>query len=107
MNDTGKAILDENTINFSGNDHYLLFRAIRFPTFLNPYSLVSESFAQTELRKLSRAKGSPTRIYPASTKDGLEHRSFTLMVPGQKIFGGSGYIVEKNDISHQKFFRLY
>lgn len=55
-------------ITLSKPGHYLIFRALRFPTLMNPYSLADESFAQTELRKISREEGNPTRIYESSKK---------------------------------------
>ncbi len=91
-------------IKFSEPGNYLIFRAIRFPVLMNPYSLSDESFAQTELRKISRQKGKPTRIYKKSNKDGNIKRSGTLVVPFQHLFGSVGYALTKKDLNNTHHF---
>lgn len=96
--------IEDNITKFSTPDNYLFFRVLRFPNFLNPYSLTSETFAQSELRKITRQVGKPTRIYPSSLKDGNLKRSVTLMKPSQRIFGSIGYALSAKNVNDITYF---
>lgn len=74
-------------------------RGVIYPIYKNPFSIYNETFAETELRKVSREFNRPTATKDKSNKRGNPNRSVVLMTKNSSLFTNVGYGIINPDIS--------